>query len=153
MALLGPNDVDGISLHPLKQIANEKGDLYHALKRSSPGYDGFGEAYFSTVTYGVIKGWKQHQRMTLNLVVPVGSISFVLFDDRPGSGTYGEFFEQTLSQANYQRLTVAPGLWMAFRGVSADLNLLLNIASMEHDPDEAHNRELSTIEYSWDELS
>ena len=145
--------MDGVSLQPLKQIVNEKGDLYHAMKKSSLGFEGFGEAYFSSVTHGVVKGWKQHQRMTLNLVVPVGAIAFVVYDERPESQTRGEFFQQTLSQENYQRLTVAPGLWMAFAGVSQDLNLLLNIASIEHDPDEARNRELAEIPYAWDALS
>lgn len=145
--------MDGVSLQPLKQIVNEKGDLYHAMKKSSPGFEGFGEAYFSSVTHGVVKGWKQHQRMTLNLVVPVGAIAFVVYDERPDSQTRGEFFQQILSQENYQRLTVAPGLWMAFAGVSRNLNLLLNIASIEHDPDEARNRDLTEIPYAWDALS
>ena len=145
--------MDGVSLQPLKQIVNEKGDLYHAMKKSSPGFEGFGEAYFSSVTHGVVKGWKQHQRMTLNLVVPVGAIAFVVYDERPESQTRGEFFQQILSQENYQRLTVAPGLWMAFAGVSRNLNLLLNIASIEHDPDEARNRDLTEIPYAWDALS
>jgi dTDP-4-dehydrorhamnose 3,5-epimerase len=136
--------VNGVTLHPLKQIENPKGSIYHAIKRSSPGFSGFGEAYFSTVAYNETKGWKRHRKMTLNLVVPVGEIEFVVRqDDAPDS----EYFAVRLSQSNYQRLTVEPGLWMAFRGLGSQSNMLLNIASIEHDPDEADNRDLDSMTY------
>ena len=88
--------------------------------------------------------------MTLNLVVPQGAILFVLFDGREGSETYGEIMEVELSQKNYQRLTVPPGIWMAFSGRSEGTNLLLNIASIQHDPSEAENLPLrnNLINYS-----
>ena len=63
------------------------GDVMHAMKESSVGYVGFGEVYFSQVNKGAIKAWKRHKKMTLNLVVPVGEIRFVLFDDREVSNT------------------------------------------------------------------
>jgi len=72
--------VDGIILTPLKQIYNPKGDIFHAMKKSDKGFDGFGEAYFSTVHQSDIKGWKKHTKMTLNLVVARGEIEFVVYD-------------------------------------------------------------------------
>ena len=88
--------------------------------------------------------------MTLNLVVPQGAILFVLFDGREGSETFGEIMEVELSQKDYQRLTVPPGIWMAFSGLSEGINLLLNIASIQHDPAEAENLPLrnNLINYS-----
>ena len=136
--------MDGVILTPLKQIHNPKGDIFHAMKKSDVGFDGFGEAYFSTVNKNDIKGWKKHTVMTLNLVVPVGKVEFVVYDENSK-----EFFNVTLSQDNYQRLTVKPNLWMAFRGLGDDLNMLLNLASIEHDPSEAENIELSEIKYDW----
>ena len=109
--------MEGVCLHPLKHIVVPKGDIYHALKFTDEGYCGFGEAYFSCIEHGQAKGWKRHNRMTLNLVVPVGTVRFVIYDDREGIATYGQFEEITLSPTtNYQRLTVASGLWMAFYG-------------------------------------
>lgn len=144
--------MQGLSLHPLRRVPHPKGDIYHAIKASSEGFDGFGEAYFSTISRGLIKGWKKHGRMTLNLVVPAGEITFVIFDDRDASLTKGEFFEVTLGQNNYQRLTLSPNLWLAFEGKDCDLNLLLNVASIEHDPGEATNCDLDTFEYDWNAL-
>lgn len=136
----------------MKQIHHPKGDIYHAVKASGEGFASFGEAYFSTIIKDETKGWKKHTRMVLNLVVPVGAITIVLHDDRVGSATCGEFFSVTLSQHNYQRLTVEPGIWMAFRGEHEGLNMMLNVASIEHDPDEAENVELETFPYNWSAL-
>jgi dTDP-4-dehydrorhamnose 3,5-epimerase len=122
----------GAVLTPLKKISNPKGDIYHALKACENSFEGFGEAYFSTVLPGVTKGWKMHRRMTLNLIVPVGEIAFHL---RSENGAVADSY--CLGELNYARLTVPPGVWMAFSGVGDDLNLLLNIASISHDPNES----------------
>jgi dTDP-4-dehydrorhamnose 3,5-epimerase len=141
--------MEGVQLTPLKRITHPKGDILHALKRSAPGYAGFGEAYFSSVLPGEVKGWKRHRRVTLNLVVPVGCIRFVLHDQRPESATCGRFEEVRLSPAHYARLTVTPGLWLAFAAAHEGTSLLLNIANEEHDPAEADNLELAAFAYSW----
>ncbi|MEN4044808.1 WxcM-like domain-containing protein [Sulfurimonas sp. NWX367] len=135
--------MDGVILTPLKQIYNPKGDIFHAMKKSDEGFDGFGEAYFSTIYLNDIKGWKKHTQMTLNLVVVVGEIEFVVYDE-----INKEFFSVKLSQKNYQRLTVKPNLWMAFKGLSKS-SMLLNIASIEHNPDEAINLDINEINYEW----
>lgn len=135
--------MDGVILTPLKQIFHPKGDIFHGMKKSDEGFDGFGEAYFSTINKDQIKGWKKHTKMTLNLVVPIGAIEFVVYDENKK-----EFFSTILSKDNYQRLTLSPNLWMAFRGVGED-NMLLNLASIEHDPTESKNKELDAISYEW----
>jgi dTDP-4-dehydrorhamnose 3,5-epimerase len=140
-----------VVLTPIKIIENPAGNILHAMKASDQGFTGFGEAYFSTVKYAAVKGWKKHTKMTLNLVVPNGAILFVLFDGREGSETYREIMEVELSPKNYQRLTVPPGIWMAFSGRSEGTSLLLNIASIQHDPAEAENLPIQNtlINYSF----
>lgn len=135
--------MDGVILTPLKQIYNLKGDIFHAMKKSDDGFDGFGEAYFSTVNKKDIKGWKKHNKMTLNLVVPIGEIEFVVYNE-----IKNEFFSVQLSQNNYKRLTVKPNLWMGFRGLG-EYNVLLNLASIEHDPNESINVAIEDIKYKW----
>lgn len=142
---------EGVMLTPLKIIEGESGNVLHGMKMSDPTFISFGEAYFSTVRSNARKGWKKHTRMTLNIVVPVGEIGFILFDDRTDSPTKGLFSEVRLSRANYQRLTVPPGIWMAFYGRGEGENMLLNLASIQHDPTEAENIPLENdrIPYSW----
>lgn len=139
--------MEGVLLTPLKQIFHPKGDVFHGMKKTDPGFVSFGEAYFSTVHPGEIKPWKKHLRMTLNLVVPVGRIRFVLHDDRPESTTIGKTFSVEIGSNNYQRLTVQPGIWMAFEGLDEGLNLLLNMADMEHDPKEVERADLDRFDY------
>ena len=141
--------IEGLILTPLKQIYHPKGDVFHAMRKSDMGFTGFGEAYFSTIHAGDIKPWKKHLRMTLNLIVPVGKIRFVLYDDRALSPTLGEKMSVEAGLENYQRLTVPPGVWMAFEGLGEGLNLLLNVADMEHDPDEVERAELEKFEYTF----
>ena len=120
------------------------------MKKSDDGFDGFGEAYFSTISSGDIKGWKKHNQMTLNLLVPAGEVKFVIYDGRTNSPSKGEFYKVVLSvMHNYQRLTVSPGLWVGFQGVGQGQNILLNIASIEHEPTEAENLALDSFSFDW----
>ena len=79
--------IEGAKLTKLKVIDHPQGNIYHALKKSDQGYKKFGEAYFSTILKNEVKGWKKNQILTLNLIVPVGEVSFVLF----ASETYLQF--------------------------------------------------------------
>lgn len=142
--------IDGVLLSPLKIIDVPGGDILHGMTCSSPGYRGFGEAYFSVVNQDSVKAWKRHQKMVLNLVVPIGAIRFVIYDDRQTSSSYGQFQEIFLSKNNYHRLTVPPMVWMGFQGVGSDTNMLLNIADIKHDPAEADRKNLNEIEYDWE---
>ena len=133
--------MDGIILTPLKKIPNISGDVLHALKSSDEGFAGFGEAYFSCLNQGAIKGWKKHNKMTLNLVVITGKIKFVIYNKI-------NYFDVILSKDNFQRLTIAPGLWLAFKGLSKK-NVLLNLANIEHDINESENMDLNNFDYKW----
>ena len=129
-----------------RRIAHPQGDILHVMKASSTGYAGFGEAYFTTVLPGAIKGWKRHREMTLNLVVAAGRVRFVVVAKQqamPRTFVLGP-------GAVHERLTVPPGCWLAFQGLADQPSLVLNIADIEHRPDEAENRDLESIAFAWD---
>ena len=142
------NNIEGIIVTPLKVIEHPKGNILHALKKNEKEFDGFGEAYFSSINKNEVKGWKKHSKMTLNLIVPHGKVKFVVLDKRDNSKTINSFFEIIVSQGNYCRLTLKPGLWLAFQGLD-EHNLMLNIASIEHNPEESENKELDFFNYNW----
>ena len=144
--------IEGVILTPAKIIEVNGGDVLHGLKGNDPGYFGFGEAYFSTVHLGVVKAWKRHREMTLNLVVPAGNIKFVVFDDRDESKSKGKFGEVILSIENYYRLTLPPKLWMGFQGLSNMTNMLLNVANIPHSKDEADRKDIMEIDYDWEKI-
>ena len=131
----------------LNVIDTPGGNVLHGMKKSSSGYSGFGEAYFSQIDRGAIKAWKRHKKMTLNLIVPVGKIRFVLFDDREASNT--RFQEIIISKSNYCRLTIPPMIWMGFQGLSDGKSMLLNIANIEHNAHEVDKKDIEQIKFNW----
>ncbi|MFV0590530.1 MAG: dTDP-4-dehydrorhamnose 3,5-epimerase [Draconibacterium sp.] len=139
--------IAGITLTPLKRIEHEKGDILHGMKRSEATFSGFGEAYFSTVIKNEIKAWKCHRKMVLNLIVPAGAVKFVVKD--LNTQNPDTTFETILSKENYCRLTIQPGLWFGFMGIGEELNLVCNIASIEHNPNEVGRKELHEIAHEW----
>jgi dTDP-4-dehydrorhamnose 3,5-epimerase len=145
--------IEGVVLTPLSVISTEGGDVLHAIKSSDQSFGGFGEAYFSKIKYNTIKGWKRHKEMILNLIVPVGAVRFVLYDDRPRSSSQGQFQEIMLSSVDhYQRITVPPMVWVGFQGQDKKTSIILNIASIEHLPEEVERRELGAIKYNWEKF-
>jgi len=139
----------GVHLKEQKIIEVKYGDVLHALKRTDPEFSEFGEAYFSTVHNQSIKAWKRHREATLNIVVPVGRIRFVIYDDRKSSEGLGQFQEEYLSRENYKRLTLPPMVWLGFQGAGDGENVLLNLSSLVHDPSESDRLDIDEIEFDW----
>ena len=135
-------DIDGVIFTPLKIISVADGDILHGMKISEEGYQGFGEAYFSTVDQGGIKAWKKHTIMYCNLVVIEGKVKFNLFDDRQTSQTQNQNMALSLSRNNYARLTIPPNIWFGFKGLGQN-NVILNMASLIYDPEEVINLPLN----------
>jgi dTDP-4-dehydrorhamnose 3,5-epimerase len=140
--LTGSGQRAGLLVTPLRRIPTPRGAVLHGMKAVDPGYAGFGEAYFSVVDRGAVKGWKRHQRMVLNLVVCSGAIRFYV---RDGEGWAGSVTLSPDDDATHARLTVPAGLWMAFEGVGAGTNMVLNVASIGHDPTEAETRPIDAF--------
>ena len=142
--------INGVNITPLSIIDTKGGDVLHAMKMSDHGYSGFGEAYFSTIEPQAIKGWKRHKQMVLNLVVPVGTVRFILFDDRDNQDNVNQFQEVTLSiEDGYSRLTIPPMIWVGFQGLGLQTSLVLNLANIEHSPEEVERKELAKIKFNW----
>ena len=143
--------IHDVLVTPLKQIPDERGKVMHMLKRTDAAFREFGEIYFSIVNPGAIKAWKKHLRMTLNLAVIQGAARLVIYDDRPSSKTHGKFQEIVLGPDNYNLVTVPPGLWTGFVGVSESPAMLANCASLPHDPHEVERKPANdaAIPYSW----
>ena len=140
--------ISGVTSTSLSIIDTKGGAVMHAIKCSDHGFSGFGEAYFSTIEHNAIKGWKRHKEMVLNLIVPIGSVRFILYDDRKNQ--INQFQEIVLSfTGEYARLTVPPMVWVAFQGLDHQSSLVLNIASIEHSPEEIERKELDEIKFNW----
>lgn len=129
----------------LMRLPTIGGDVLHGMKAIDSGYAGFGEAYFSWVNSGAIKAWKRHTRMTMNLIVPVGQVKFVFAFDAKGP-----FRDEIIGpESSYARITVPPGIWFGFQGISQDSSLIMNISNISHDPMEVERLDPKSILYKW----
>ncbi len=136
-----------IELNNLKIIETFGGDVRHFLKSDDNSYNGFGEIYFSFINKGSIKGWKLHTKMTMNLVVPIGEVGFVFFEDSTSS-----FKVYKIGENNYNRLTVPPNIWFGFKGIGLSRNLVVNLSDIIHDPNESKKLNLEKLNFNWNTL-
>jgi dTDP-4-dehydrorhamnose 3,5-epimerase len=141
---VGSVSLNDIVVTPLARMAVAGGDVLHAMKSTDTGYSGFGEAYFSSVSMDVVKAWKLHSQMTMNIVVPVGRVRFVFYSRETDA-----FRIEEIGSDRYARLTVPPGIWFGFQGMSAPCSILLNIANIVHDPTEVQRAATSEIKFDW----
>ncbi len=143
--------IDGVLIHPLRKIPDERGAVMHMLRCDDPHFEQFGEIYFSVVFPGVVKGWHLHSLMTLNYAVVNGDIRLVVYDDRAGSPTRGEVQELLVGDSNYVLVRVPPRVWNGFKGVSVTPAIVANCATIPHDPKEITRLDPSDprIPYDW----
>ncbi|MFI5261353.1 MAG: dTDP-4-dehydrorhamnose 3,5-epimerase family protein [Candidatus Limnocylindrales bacterium] len=125
--------IEGVVTIPLRRIPDERGTIFHMLRRDDPHFIEFGEIYFTSIYRDVIKGWHRHRDMTLNYACISGRIKLVLYDDRPGSPTRGALQEHFLGPDDYSLVVIPPGVWNGFKGLS-DSALVANCATHPHDP-------------------
>lgn len=134
-----------ILVTPLKKINTQGGDVLHALKSADEDFSGFGEIYFSRIEKNAIKAWKKHTKMNMNLVVPIGLVRFVFFDELNKKFTVHE-----IGESNYVRLFVPNNIWFGFQGVHNTASLVTNISDIVHDPNEVERLMPKEINYNWE---
>lgn len=146
------NQIDGVIIKRLNKIPDERGSIFHMLKKEDPEFNGFGEIYFSTIYPGVIKGWHIHKEMELNYAAVSGNIKLVLYDERERSETKGNLMEIVMGDKNYLLVKIPKMVWNGFKGIGTTEAIVANCTTMSHRPDEIERLDpLSTrIPYSWD---
>ena len=140
--------IEGLIITDLQKFSNENGFVYHGMRKTDLGYDGFEEIYFSYIKPGSLKAWKMHKKMTLNLVVPVGDVRFN-FIEVDNKSNINERYEITIGTSNYSRITVPPGIVFGFKGMSDSINIVTNISNLIHDDNECENFDKKDFEFKW----
>src|SRR5216683_1814437 len=102
--------INGVLTVPVSRLPDERGTIYHMLRRDDPHFIEFGEIYFTSIYPWIVKGWHKHRDMTLNYACIFGRIKLALFDDRPDSATVGALMEVFLGPDQHSLVTIAPGI-------------------------------------------
>lgn len=136
-----------ISVLRPRVMTDDRGGVYKIMAAPPDQSLHVSEAYYSEVKYGVTKGWKLHKKMTMNLSIACGLIHVATVDPETNESTGFD-----LSFENHKVITIEPGIWFAFRG-DGEKNVLLNLASITHDPEESLSRSIGSISYPWPALN
>ncbi len=139
------NSLEKILVTPLARISTPGGDVLHGIKSNEKTFNGFGEAYFSYIEPKTIKAWKLHNKMTMNLIVPSGTVKFVFCD----LDNYS-FRMEIIGESNFSRITVPAGIWFGFQGLdNAKPSLVFNLTDIQHDPNEVSRKTIADIDFKW----
>ena len=147
---MAPEPIHGVQIVPLGRIPDERGTIYHMLRRTDAHFIEFGEIYFTSIYRGVVKGWHRHRDMTLNYACISGRIKLVLYDDRAESPTRGGLLERFLGPDDYSLAVIPPGVWTGMKGMT-DEALVANCATHPHDPSRTERMDpfAGGIPYDW----
>ena len=145
-------EIEGVIIQQLKQITDKRGSVLHMLKNDSRLFKQFGEVYFSEIHSGLVKAWKRHKKQSQNLVVPLGKIRLVIYDDRPNSNTHRKIAQYKLGRPkDYRLIHIPPMLWYGFQGIGDQTSMIANYTDLPHDPEEMESlsADTSQIPYQW----
>ena len=145
---MSESNLNNIVITQLSTFDVDGGRVMHGIKKNDIGYVGLGEVYFSYIDPKAVKAWKKHNRMTLNLVVPLGKVRFVFCDPL----SEGHYRVEDVGEGNYVRLTVPPGIWFGFQGIALQPSLVTNIADLQHDSAEVERQAVLSFDYQWEKL-
>ena len=146
--------IEGVIVHPLRKIPDERGMIMHMLRRDDPYFESFGEIYFSVAYPGVVKGWHEHTRQTQFYATISGMIKLVLVDNRENSKSYRELMEVFIGEDNYQLVKIPPGVINGYKTVGITPAIIANCATIPHDPTEMKRYDPygDKIPYRWERI-
>ena len=132
--------IKNILLSKVKKFSVPEGNVFHAVRKKDLGFDEFGEVYFSWIKYNKIKAWKKHKKATLNLLVPIGKVCFIFINNKK---IYKKII---IGQDYYNRITVPPGFWFGFKGISKKHSLVMSLSNIMHNSKETENCPVSSFD-------
>ena len=143
-------NIEGVEITPLKIISDDRGSVMHMMRNDSKVFDKFGEIYFSTIFKDKIKAWHLHKEATLNYACVYGEVKLVLFDERKGSSTFGEYQELLLSLKNYNLITIPPNIWNGFKGRNDQFSIIANCLNLPHNEKEMVRLDVKDNRFKYD---
>jgi len=129
-------------LVPTVRIEAPGGAVTRFVRSDDPDFRGFGEVYFSSIESGAIKAWRRHSQASLVVTVAHGEVLFVV----KGSAAAGSY---VLRAERPERLTIPPGSWFGFSGLSPETSIVCSFSDMVHDPAEVDRAPSETFPCDW----
>jgi dTDP-4-dehydrorhamnose 3,5-epimerase len=122
------SELDQIKFNKQPIIKVKGGNVFRIMKKSNYKEFSFKEAYFSSIDFNFVKGWKMQSKMKSNICVPIGKVKFTFV-----SKDYKKHKTLIIGEDNYGVISIPPKIWYSFKGLSKKTSLILNISDCEHD--------------------
>ena len=135
---------------PRKVIKIPNGNVLHGLRKDDDEFRQFGEVYVSKLNRGAVKGWKNHRKATLNLIVTHGIVRFVgLVESQVSDSGVEKCLDLIVGEDNHGLLVVPPGVWLAFGSSGNTEASIVNVSTEIHDPIEAETADFQRFGKYW----
>lgn len=145
--------IEGVSIHPLKVIPDERGRLMEIMRCDDNFFTQFGQVYLSTVYPGVVKAWHYHKVQVDCFTCVKGMVKAVLYDDREGSPTRGCLNEIYSGEHKPCLIVIPAGVYHGWKCISECEAYVINVPSQPYnrsDPDEYRvHPHTGGIPYDW----
>jgi len=122
------SELDQIKFIKQQIIKVEGGNVFKIMTKSNYKEFSFQEAYFSSIDFNFVKGWKMQAKMKSNICVPIGKVKFTFVSE-----DYKKHKSFIIGENNYGLISIPPKIWYSFKGLSKKTSLILNISDREHD--------------------
>jgi dTDP-4-dehydrorhamnose 3,5-epimerase len=145
--------IEGIQVKPLKVIADQRGRLMELVRADDAVFTAFGQVYLTTTLPGVIKAWHLHKRQTDLVACVLGMIRLVIYDDRPGTVSNGQFNQFFMGIHSPLLVRIPPGLYHGWQCLGPEEAVIINTVSHPYNyqqPDELRlDPHHSHIAFDW----
>jgi dTDP-4-dehydrorhamnose 3,5-epimerase len=127
---------------------DDRGYLFEILRSDDLFYEGFGQAYISTINPNAIKGFHVHERKTDIVTCIHGQVKFVVIESDEDNNLVN-LYEIHLSPMNRNLVVVPPGLWHGWMCIGSKEAILVNITTEPFDKLDIDEVRVDPINNPW----
>lgn len=147
--------ISGVVIQPAVTHVDERGTLCEILSPDRPPHPApLISVYQFTIRPGKIKGWHVHHLHDDRIFISQGHVKVVLYDDRPGSPTYGMVNEIYRSELDRTLMVIPAYVFHAHQNIGSNDALFISMPTRpyQHDDPDVHRLPIDTdqIPYKFD---
>lgn len=127
--------IDGVRFRPSPVHIDERGELCEIFSSAWGIHEeqAIPYAYSVMIRPGRVKGWAKHLLQDDRQFPIVGTIMYVLYDDRPESPTHTKIQRISLSDRRRGLLVIPPGVYHAVHNIGLNEAFLVNLPSKPYN--------------------
>jgi len=146
--------IQGVKIKQLHFYKDERGRLLEVLRNDDFLFNGFGQAYITTIKPDIIKGWHFHKEQIDNICCIKGSVKLVLYDFRKNKNSYQELAEFLMGDNNPVLVQIPKEVYHALQCLGESEAVILNIPDVPYNYKNPDKYGLdvydSKIPYDWE---